>query len=148
VIHATFVDSQERIETSNTAEKAWEEAPCKEARGVGHVTPRGPEGLNEGNNLNTGLTGKERFEVTFPGKSAHFHLSQLETASCISIPGGHEFTGHGTGKFNHVKGYEVTFSIANKEGTIILHVQIGKEGTLLVDTGILTLTKGSKEKFA
>jgi Bacterial Ig-like domain (group 1) len=150
VIHATFVDAEERTETSNTAEKTWveEESPCTEAHGVGHTPPRGAEGLNEGNRLNTSLAGKERLEVTFPARSAHFHLSHLESASCISIPGGHEFQGRGTGKLNHAKGYEAVFSIAQAEGKITFHIQIAKEGTILLDTGFVTLTKGSKEHFA
>ncbi len=147
VIHATFVDSLERTETSNTAEKTWEEEPCKRAFGTGHAGPRGPEGLNEHNNVNTALTGKEEFDVWLPNREPHVHLSHLNAASCHAIAGGHVFSGHGTGKLNGVKGYEASFSIEQTEGKIFLSFVIEKEGAPLVTVSHLLLNKHSAEHY-
>jgi hypothetical protein len=121
---------------------------CTRAHGVGHAGPRNPEGLNEDNNLNTELTGKEEFEFTLPSKAAHFHLSHLNSATCLAVPGGFVFSGQGTGKVNHVTGYEISFSIEETEGHIYLTVDVEKEGVPAIIITHLLLNKGSKEHYS
>ena len=118
---STYFSLEEAIEAFTCKETTCEviETPrCKEARGVGHAGPIGPEGLNEDNNLNTGLTGVETFEFTLPNKEHHFHLSHLNSASCVAVTGGHVFSGQGTGKLDRVPGYEVSFSIEQTEASV------------------------------
>lgn len=131
-----------------TVEETGKPPECKQAKGVGHAGPRNSEGLNENDNLNTGLTGKQEFEVTFPNKEAHFHLSHLTSASCKAISGGHVFSGEGSGKLNGKSGYTVTFSWEVVGKKVYFSVKIEKGGVVYYEVEHLLLNPGSKETIA
>ncbi len=129
-----------------TATKLWVAEECTKAIGDGHSGPRPPAGVNSDNNLNTGLTGRQQFEVTFEIKTEHFHLSHLASASCASITEGHEFRGQGTGTLNGVPGYNVSFtiSVSGSAPTITLAVIIEKEGKIVYAFTVV-MNKHSKQ---
>ncbi len=150
-IVASFVDKTGKTDQSNRATKIWMEIhkeECTKAQGVGHAGPKGPEGLNEDNNLNTALIGKEQLETTLPHKEAHFRLTHLNTASCVAIAGGHEFSGQGKAALDGAKGYEESFSISVTEGKIYLSVVFEKEGTVLYTISHQLMNPKSKQTIS
>jgi hypothetical protein len=148
-IKASFTDEKGELQTA-TALKRWvEEAPseCTTAKGTGHLGARGLEGINEDNELNTTLTGKEQFEVTFAAGGEHFHLTHLAKATC-HLGSEPTFSGEGEGTLNKVKGYHVSFAFKNAGGRVFFTVVIEKGGVVVFELKEAMLKPAAREHLA
>lgn len=144
----TYFSLEEPINLECGPEKCKQVEPCKEAQGVGHAGPIGPEGLNENNKLNISLAPKQEFEVTAPNGEGHFRLVAETSASCKEIAGGHVYSATGTGRWNRLNGYSAAFSweVVGKEIFFSVTVEKNGGGVVFSVTHVL-LNKGSKEKI-
>jgi len=118
------------------------ERDCTTARGVGHLGPRGSEGLHEANHLD--ISGRpHRFELKKPGMRVH--LQALSHAACV---GSHEFVGSGPATVDGVGGYALSFDIQATVGGVVLTAAVEKEGTMVFMLDDEKLSKPSREIFS
>src|ERR1700732_1321711 len=68
---------------------------CTTANGIGHIAPKGPEGVNFSEHLSTNLASPQSFHASTPGREMRLAVRSLTTASCGKIEGGLRFSGQG-----------------------------------------------------
>jgi hypothetical protein len=117
---------------------------CTKAVGKGqHGT--GSEKMVIANNVNTGLTGKQKLHFTWNHGQNSVTLTKLQSASCVIRNGEKVFSGHGEAKEKKVKGYEITFKIRiAPNGRDYVTVIIEKE-KVVVDEFVEELLIGQEE---
>jgi uncharacterized repeat protein (TIGR01451 family) len=126
---------------------------CKTAKGVGHLGPKGPSGLNEDNEMST--DGKPHgFSVSLPGRHENekgFQLKSLEHASCVRGTEESEFSGEGSAKFNRQAGYWLSFAFVVKNGgRVWLEAKVteGAKGPTVYELPRTELNRASKEHLS
>lgn len=117
---------------------------CRAVAGVGHLGPRGPEGLTEANRLDVSGS-PHRFTIASPG--LRVHLQALTSAACV---GWDEFRGTGPAKVNGAQGYVASFTVTVEEagGGVFLTLSVEKEGKTVLSLDHERLNKGAKERFS
>jgi len=121
----------EEIGEQVTVEEGAGPPECSRVIGTGHWGARGPEGGNLDDKLSTTLTEKQELATTGPNREFHMHLAHLASASCVAVPGGFEFSGTGTAKFNHEGGYTIAFSLEVAGGHTFYTLILEKEGVVV-----------------
>jgi hypothetical protein len=127
------------------------EAPkCSQIHGNGHWGPRGgPEGGNLGDKLSTNLGEKQELQTKEPAAGFHIHLTHLQSASCVAIAGGFEFSGTGSVEYNHEKhGYSASFAFAITGGHTYYTLVIEHEGSVIYALLDQQLRRGGTEHIS
>jgi hypothetical protein len=138
VIHATYVDSLGRTETSNTAEKEWEGATtaCKSAVGRARYLKIGEVGrLNLLNSVSTTLTEPQRLIVSYESGAVRYRLRKLEEATCQGSIGSRVFHGKGSAFKSNEPGYSLDFYIEEYSGGYRYKATLTKGGEVIYNEG-------------
>ena len=116
-VTAKSVDGQTEVASISYSVEAT--APtCSTAVGSGSYLKSGQVGrLTVLDSLSTSLEGTQKLRVRLETGVTRFRLKRLESASCVSTPGGGlRFSGSGQAAFKNSLGYTITFSIEVKQG--------------------------------
>jgi hypothetical protein len=126
---------------------------CTRANGIGHIAPKGPEGVNFTEHLSTNLASPQSFHASTPGREMRLAVKSLTTASCGKVEGGLQFSGQGPGSVNGKSGYTASFAIAiTSAGYYVRHpyltLTIERGGVVIYSVANARLTNASRQQIS